>query len=57
MKNRKRALYVQKIPDGCTKKHLIDLFERYGPVFDVLINRTSAYVHFENPGDAQKALA
>jgi len=53
---RRRVLFVQYLPPDVQQKELIGLFERYGPVFNVSVNRKTATIQFENPGDAKTAI-
>ncbi|XP_032581162.1 RNA-binding protein 4F isoform X1 [Drosophila sechellia] len=57
-------IFVRNLYSGCSKKELYDLFSSFGTIIDVrLVYKLNkqfkgiAYVEFEKPGEAQRAVA
>jgi len=49
-------LIVKNVSETVRKHELRETFEKYGPVVEIYINVGYAYITFEDPGDASKAI-
>lgn len=52
----KTEIYVGGITRSITDEHLHELFDKFGPIKDIMMKNKYAFVHFREAKDAEDAV-
>ena len=55
IEQKKYDLYIKNIPLNYEKKDLIKIFNKYGPILNITLNKGFGYISFDNEESAEKA--